>query len=1204
MSENLIKNIENKTYCSDNIKSEFALEQFSIDSENVRNIVLEEKNFIFPVDWTDISEHTFFNSAYTKTRNIADKLIREWPIGRNGNIVESWDATTLTSITSGETSAKTVIQGLIDQKTYWKEDLEPAIIYYNNLTNYEKWVLKQLCGATIFYSQENSISAFQTYKQATFQISGAYISSTSSLTSEFVDLSNSDQDYVVYLPALLRDNTNYLIPPFGWQYSQSPDYNDNIVATFNVNASRGDVPFYEILLSTAIAFDEGIHFALTRSGGTGSHEFIWTNYDGIQENQIYPDVDKYSVNRPVQLKKLVPPVTLLNDEELVLDRFLGVMADMLDDTKLYIDNFTNLFKNYWSNWRKIPMGMIQKMVAFQLGVELFSSSNNGISDLVLRNKRSITDVTYEFWNRILCTLIYAYKTKSTIESIKSIVRAYGFPETMLEVEELCKKYYSHDHYKYDVQSTPIARFGDNSTSSELVAVSFNTSYDTNTTPDIFSVSFRFRETTTTSNTDGYRVICTNTDPVVYDTIDNFSIQIKKQDDPNNANNQYNSFTINLGKISLTTNYDFWKSINATQDDMISFCVATIAEDSTFNNPRKIAVYIGKVQESIYYTSPNVAYFEVDVDAGDYTTSYLVGDYYSCSSYSASSFHTSLTSMKLGAESSSPMQLYMQEFLIDTNFVTYDQFQTRVNNFENYSNIEYSSFSSVLVYYKLKENVDFSTSGEDYIIDGSMNGNNGTPILDMPASAMVEAPYGKFSDLFKSIKYRDAGFNIPISSRLSDVTTKDIKLTNLRIGISSAKSINEDIENYLGDVEISDMMFDPVEFFNEVPSYENLLYTNLENKKDDIFSRYNETFKPWKLTTFIERVEGHLASFFSFIEQFIPIKEKVIEKGIIYENYSLCRTRLRKPWISSPYDAILPIDIDLNVESDIEILLNHLATIDQLPDIATTLLDNLNLALTGIPNIITDTISPYTSVLDSIDSKNDITVNTILPDSGCLDVRVGAEVSDVKIYDTVSLHVPLISNAKVIDSINITSKILQDSIKSNIYSIDYLKPSSYNSARYEDFKIDMSFIKRDIFVSTSHLKNEKDKKLEGYILINNSKYNNLSKFCYQNKEVVQIDTKECKNVNSLNQLRIFIDDIELDVLGEIYEVPYKYKRGIKFVITSIGSASEGIDVNEEIKVKFKNMINQDDDIIVLNFYIGFSMNEFATQKGYSLVSNIN
>jgi hypothetical protein len=54
------------------------------------------------------------------------------------------------------------------------------------------------------------------------------------------------------------------------------------------------------------------------------------------------------------------------------------------------------------------------------------------------------------------------------------------------------------------------------------------------------------------------------------------------------------------------------------------------------------------------------------------------------------------------------------------------------------------------------------------------------------------------------------------------------------------------------------MFDPVEYFREESSYNNYEYTQLENKKSEIFERYTETFKPWKYTTFIERIEGQSA----------------------------------------------------------------------------------------------------------------------------------------------------------------------------------------------------------------------------------------------------------------------------------------------------------------------------------------------------------
>lgn len=1171
MAEKTVQNIKNKTYNISNIQAELQLEKLGIDNPKVQNIVREERNFFFffPTDWSNLSEHIYFSSAYTKTKSIATKIIDGYPLGKNGNIVNTWESLALSTIsaglTSGYTDATTLIQDRINETLLWQGDIEEALLFYNNLTFYEQWVVNQLAGATVNFNPENTITGYQTYKQPTFTITGYYVASTSPLTAT---VSAITEDKKVVLPVILRDFQNNLIPPFGAGYSLTPDYHDDLVGGFGLNQSLQDASFYEILMTTALAFDEGIHFALTNRGGTGDHDYVWTNYDGDQQSRIYPDTDKYSVNRPVRLTKLVPSHLLSGDNEQIVNRFLEVMASMMDDTKLYIDNLTNMFKNYWSNWDKIPRGLVQKIVAFQLGSELFSSSNNGISDLVLRGKRSVSDITYEFWNRILCTLVYAYKTKGTIESIKSIVRAYGFPESMMEVEELCYKYTSFTHTKYDVQSTHVARFGD-TLSADLYAIT-GSSISSLSSSDSFHMSFRIRNRLGQTN-DTWKSIFTNGSTGNQE----LSISIKTDVDSNNANNTFNSFLVNCDGASITTNYDFWN--NVAQNDNDRFVTLAVTRAVSSLTASTVRVYAGHNFESVYFSESLTSV---------------------TSSSSLSSYTHSLSAFTIGDVTTPPI-IYLQEFLIDKNEMTNEQFMTRSLNFENFSNIDYAEVESIVFHYKMKENVDYSIAGKDYIIDSSLNGTTGVPITN--AVTMIDTPYQFFDDMFKNIRYRDVGFNIPITTSLEELTSEDIKRKNLRIGMSVARTLNEDIENYLGDVEISDLMFDPVEYFNERPSFNNLEYTNLELKKQEVFDRYQETFKPWKFTTFIERIEGHLGSFFSFIKQFVPIKEKVVSKGIIYEDYSLARTRLRKPWISTPADLVLSVLRPINISIVTNIIDNPMPWFEMLPT---------EIVVISLNNIINLSSAPTLTVGESMNYSMNM-IGAPAMSTGVL--GMDSTRFNVNIGTNANVSTPIASNNLIIKHVghgslgqHIASIPIQGlKTKRNDFSnIQFLTPSSYNPSMNSDYTLQISFQSRDIFIATAYTEDESIKTLEGTIYLNSSRYDTLSEFQYPNKEVIKIDTSEMKDGNNINRLRLVIDGKEVNRSASSYTVRYPVKGGIKFKITSIGSISEGLPVDQEVKIKFINLVNSQDEILVLNFYVGLSMQEFTNSKGYSLTTNVN
>ena len=129
-------------------------------------------------------------------------------------------------------------------------------------------------------------------------------------------------------------------------------------------------------------------------------------------------------------------------------------------------------------------------------------------------------------------------------------------------------------------------------------------------------------------------------------------------------------------------------------------------------------------------------------------------------------------------------------------------------------------------------------------------------------------------------------------------------------------------------------------------------------------------------------------------------------------------------------------------------------------------------------------------------------------------------------------------------------------------------------------------------------------LEGTILLFDETYRQVSRFQYPNVPVIRVNTTNAKTSGGINRLKMIFNGTELNRDDEDYFLAYPAKGGIKFRITTIGSISEGIPVNQEAKISFYNLINPEQDILDLNFMIGFSMDDYSNTQGYSLISELD
>ena len=257
----------------------------------------------------------------------------------------------------------------------------------------------------------------------------------SSLIDEF---NTSATNYELYLLKKLSDPDDA-----GWatstatltaNYNQSssafrtvvnvPRDEDKLLTSPNQNT------FISNLLDDASTYDVGTN-RINIQPGTASINSIGTQY--------FPSSTANLINRESQLINMIPGILYEGDNTDVLDRFVTVIAEVLDNLKVFIDQFASL-RLVEYNKPNVPRGISQVALAELLGFKLINENlRQEVDKQLLRasitGDTSINAIVEELHERVLNNLIYILKTKGAKQSIEALIQSYGLPESFLSMRE-------------------------------------------------------------------------------------------------------------------------------------------------------------------------------------------------------------------------------------------------------------------------------------------------------------------------------------------------------------------------------------------------------------------------------------------------------------------------------------------------------------------------------------------------------------------------------------------------------------------------------------------------------------------------------------------------------------------------------------------------------------------------------------------------
>lgn len=214
---------------------------------------------------------------------------------------------------------------------------------------------------------------------------------------------------------------------------------------------------------------------------TGSCPYHYTSSTALDWLNVQSgSASDWDNTNPAMIEYMVPLYYIESDTYGAMKSFLYMLADHFDQLKIYIKHLENMMHVSYDTYENIPDEFLW-LLANLFGLNLYEGwSGKNLVQFLLGEEVSgsantipYKELTYDVWSRILNNLIYIYKTKGTVESLKALLNCYGIPSTLLRIREyILGSDYTGSTYEQYIEEPYVSRhllF----TSSEYVDVNYS-----------------------------------------------------------------------------------------------------------------------------------------------------------------------------------------------------------------------------------------------------------------------------------------------------------------------------------------------------------------------------------------------------------------------------------------------------------------------------------------------------------------------------------------------------------------------------------------------------------------------------------------------------------------------------------------------------------------------------------------------------------
>jgi len=555
-------------------------------------------------------------------------------------------------------------------------------------------------------------------------------------------------------------------------------------------------------------------------------------------------------NNNAQIYHNIPNYYFENDTNNVFYNYVHAMAMHYDYIKQHMDQFMNFINiNYDSH--DIPPNNLLWLLGKYFGFTMYDgNSMKSLTNYLLGKEvsgsssvTSLQNTTYNIWKRILNNLPYIYKTKGTQESIRALLNSYGIPADILQIDEYTvgQSYYetsSYETYYSPIKSSKYLKINENSYLKfvdlcQLMPGSSSDVWSDRTFELTYKTNYSFN---------GEQI---------------FLSQHTTKDE-----------TLSLNFYPNYILYSYASGTGGTDSMIIPFS----ASNNTFTY-----ICFGTMLSS---SLPNKsgAFFRV-IQYNDDLLVFNTGSNYTEINLSGFGLSTSTDDVMIGDYDTNGLSNFgIMEFRCWNRKLTEDEMLKHAYDFRSValntplSNISESSerwnIQDLRARYKLDDKIDLNSN-----VYGLKN-SAPNPIGYCEACNFVELPFATSSSYYwaditkntktfvPSISARRRDRKIRVCSGTIAPNVNDIPVINMEW--SPTKVIDDDIIEYVADVDFNSILGDPKEYYSSS-------YALLDRYTKNYFNKYIHSYDFYKFMDLVTNVDKSLQK---SIEQLIPARSQL------------------------------------------------------------------------------------------------------------------------------------------------------------------------------------------------------------------------------------------------------------------------------------------------------------------------------------------
>ena len=160
---------------------------------------------------------------------------------------------------------------------------------------------------------------------------------------------------------------------------------------------------------------------------TGSNE--WSDW----YDDIYTSAETFDNDNIHSLVNNLPETFKEESDSELFKKFLNMLGENYDLMRNYITNYSKFYSRKYNKLDAVP-GNLMPILAENLGWELINPYSSSLAGYY-KESQGGEELTENTWRKVLNNLIYIYKTKGTLSSLRGLLNIYGYPPDVINMIE-------------------------------------------------------------------------------------------------------------------------------------------------------------------------------------------------------------------------------------------------------------------------------------------------------------------------------------------------------------------------------------------------------------------------------------------------------------------------------------------------------------------------------------------------------------------------------------------------------------------------------------------------------------------------------------------------------------------------------------------------------------------------------------------------